>query len=188
MIAERETNPTAVERKPHLHEFAFAAHLSSNALRNIRQICTGARALAPLRHVVDKADIAVDPVAHLPCAYALERARATPFQRQHGGTLQSTPRKADHFAILRACRIGTSGRKVEVYVLSGNKEWMCEENLRERRRLVAKEDDEGRAAFGQNRAECKINLRKAWRASLVFECMLQFNVCKTGWFGCRRWE
>ena len=49
---------------------------------------------------------------------------------------------------------------------------MREENLGERRRLVAEEDDEGRAAFGQDRAECKINLRKAWRASLMFECVL----------------
>ena len=57
---------------------------------------------------------------------------------------------------------------------------MREEDLGERRRLVAKEDDEGRAAFGQDRAKCKINLRKAWRASLVFECVLQFNVCKQG--------
>ena len=60
---------------------------------------------------------------------------------------------------------------------------MREEDLGERRRLVAKEDDEGRAAFGQNRAECKINLRKAWRASLVFERVLQFDVCKTDGVG-----
>lgn len=57
---------------------------------------------------------------------------------------------------------------------------MCEEDLGEGGRLVAEQDDERRAPLGQDRAKCKINLRETRRAALVFERMLQFDVCKTG--------
>lgn len=63
---------------------------------------------------------------------------------------------------------------------------MREEDLGERGRLVAEEDDKGRSALGQDRAKCEVNLREARCASLVFKRMLQFNVCKRSYLAMMR--
>jgi len=53
---------------------------------------------------------------------------------------------------------------------------MCEENLRIRRGLVRKKDNEPRAFFKENRTQSQVDLREAGQAVLFHEGVFQAHI------------
>ena len=100
------------------------------------------------RRILQKRNIAVDPIAHLARAHAPKGPpRAAALQRENRRALEAAPREADHLAVLRAARVRAPRREVEEDVGGGYEERVREEDLRVGRRLVREEHDEGRASL-----------------------------------------
>jgi len=123
-----------VLRRAVLDQLALATDLSAycrpSRVRAPFPARGGALATLPNRRALRERDVAIDPIAHLTRPHTPKGPTlAAPLQREHSRAVEAVPGESDHFAVLRATRVGAARWEIEKYVGGGDVEWVREEDL-----------------------------------------------------------